>query len=747
MFIGRILCRCLYLLTSFVGSKLLIVSGQETNYEPQKVELKLRDGRTNFEGRVDILVDGVHGTICDDYWKDASTDVVCRQLGFSGGEAYYYGGHFPRGTGKIWLDSLRCLGNETKIQDCPHEPWGDSDCTHDEDIGVRCKSSKTPNWNSVQIDVTYGSGQENQDTPQPTTEPIPLRDIKVRLRGKNTPHPKSEGYVEVYHNNKWTSICADSWDLDDSRVVCGQLGFSQALPIKYSEVRVSSKHRLYHVFLTNVSCVGIESTLQECKCYAISSAKMCKSKMAAVARCERGNFVEDARGKRKSGEAAYLSDEISKNTAVRVRSGASFGRGRIEVLYNGIWGTICGDRWDMRAANVACREMGFGTAKEIFLSAKEFGEGSGPVWLDQVTCHGDESSIMDCPVHNWTDGHASTSSFCIHAYDAGVACHIPEQRGKLKIRAVGGRLDMEGRIEVQHGRKWGSVCSEGWDIHAAGVACRQLGLGFAIQNLQEVTYFGGLNVPIIMSGVKCRGDELSLNQCKHDGWNNVKCRDYAIAGVVCTHKLPDLVADIRLIESSAYLEDRPLPMLQCAMEEHCVSSSAYDIIPGSRDYAYGRRRLLRFSSSIYNRGTTDFRPDVHKSFWEWHQCHQHHHSMEVFASYDIVDSDGNKTAEGHKASFCLEDSHCDPGVSQRYKCENYGDQGISVNCADEYKHSIDCQWIDITDMPHGNYLFRLHVNPQFRVAESDFKNNEVICNLSFNGYQAEMWQCRFAEDD
>ena len=56
---------------------------------------------------------------------------------------------------------------------------------------------------------------------------------------------------------------------------------------------------------------------------------------------------------------------------------------------------------------------------------------------------------------------------------------------------------------------------------------------------------------------------------------------------------------------------------------------------------------------------------------------RHYHSMEVFANYDILDYQGNKVADGHKASFCLEDVECMPGASKRYECVGYSDQGAS----------------------------------------------------------------------
>lgn len=51
--------------------------------------------------------------------------------------------------------------------------------------------------------------------------------------------------------------------------------------------------------------------------------------------------------------------------------------------------------------------------------------------------------------------------------------------------------------------------------------------------------------------------------------------------------------------------------------------------------------------------------------------------MEVFATFDVIDGRGKRVAEGHKASFCLEDNTCLPGVEPKYACANYGDQGVS----------------------------------------------------------------------
>ena len=170
--------------------------------------------------------------------------------------------------------------------------------------------------------------------------------------------------------------------------------------------------------------------------------------------------------------------------------------------------------------------------------------------------------------------------------------------------------------------------------------------------------------------------------------------------------------------------------LDCAKEEHCLSSSAYD------EDDYNVRHLLRFESLTRNYGKQDFVPILSRHEWIWHSCHRHFHSFEAFVHYDLLDSvTEEKVAEGHKASFCLEDSACERGSYPRFRCST-GAQGISVNCGDSYGRHLDCQWIDITGVPLGRYILRQHVNPNRLSPESDYKNNEASCviNISASFY-------------
>ncbi|XP_005045725.1 PREDICTED: lysyl oxidase homolog 3 isoform X1 [Ficedula albicollis] len=371
------------------------------------------------------------------------------------------------------------------------------------------------------------------------------------------------------------------------------------------------------------------------------------------------------------------------------------------------------------------------------------GQGTGPIHLNEVQCRGTEKSLWNCPFRN------ITQEDCKHSEDAAVRCNIPYMGYENLIRLSGGRSRFEGRVEVALGAgdgerpRWGLVCGEGWGTLEAMVACRQLGLGFANHGLQETWYWDASNVTeMVMSGVKCAGHEMSLSHCQHHG-ASLSCRNTGTrfaAGVICSETASDLLLHAPLVQETAYIEDRPLHMLYCAAEENCLASSAR-----LANWPYGHRRLLRFSSQIHNRGRADFRPKAGRHSWVWHECHRHYHSMDIFTHYDILTPNGTKVAEGHKASFCLEDTECEEDVAKRYECANFGEQGITVGCWDLYRHDIDCQWIDITDVKPGNYILQVVINPNFEVAESDFTNNAMKCNCKYDGHRIWVHSCHIGD--
>ncbi|XP_065193762.1 sushi, von Willebrand factor type A, EGF and pentraxin domain-containing protein 1-like isoform X3 [Sycon ciliatum] len=203
------------------------------------------------------------------------------------------------------------------------------------------------------------------------------RDVRIVGTGRNP----LKGRVEVRHNGVWGTVCDDQWDLFDAAVVCRQLGFTRAVAALQRYGGGSAP-----ILLDGLRCSGQENDLFECE-----------GNPVAVHDCSHN---EDA-----GVECA--------NDNVRIVDGPSPATGRVEVRYNGRWGTVCDDDWGQEDANVVCRQLGFSFGLRGILT---YGGGSDPILLDGLGCVGNESSLFQCPSNPVGDHD------CSHAEDAGVEC-------------------------------------------------------------------------------------------------------------------------------------------------------------------------------------------------------------------------------------------------------------------------------------------------------------------------------------
>jgi hypothetical protein len=100
----------------------------------------LKGGNKPNEGFIEIKgSNGIWGGICDDEWDKPAADVVCRMLGYPSAKTVYTGSApFGHGTGSFVLDNVECVGTETSVFDCQHEPEWDHNCGSGEWAGVKC---------------------------------------------------------------------------------------------------------------------------------------------------------------------------------------------------------------------------------------------------------------------------------------------------------------------------------------------------------------------------------------------------------------------------------------------------------------------------------------------------------------------------------------------------------------------------------------------------------------------------------
>ncbi|XP_039337203.1 lysyl oxidase homolog 4 isoform X2 [Mauremys reevesii] len=718
-----------------VPALLLLCLATPSWQQPPRIEVRLAGARSQAgEGRLEVLYDGQWGTVCDDDFDIHVASVACRELGFESAVTWAHSAKYGQGEGPVWLDNLRCAGTERSLAECHSNGWGVSDCHHGEDAGVVCSARHPPGPRAL--------------GPAPGLQGRRLEEVRLKLvlAWAKLSVPVSEGVVEVKHEGRWRQVCDAGWTRNNSRVVCGMLGFPQEkrlntgfyrklwnLKLKDPKSSLRSLSQKNAFWIHRVSCLGTEPHLSHCPVQVSPAARRrpaCAHGMHAVASCVPGPEFQKAKAK------PFRKGLRAEGPQVRLRAGAQVGEGRVEVLRHGQWGTVCDEKWDLLAASVVCRQLGYGTARQA-LAGAQLGQGLGPIHMTKVQCTGYERSLHECSFQD------AAQSGCRHEADAAVRCNVPHMDYQSQVRLAGGRSPEEGVVEVLvpvgGALKWGAVCGERWGLNEAMVVCRQLGLGFASHALQTWYWQGSPEAgEVVMSGVHCTGTELSIQQCQRHG--PVHCPAGGgrfSAGVSCTDTAPDLVLDAQLVQETGYLEERPLAMLYCAHEERCLSRSA-----DHANWPDGHRRLLRFSSRIHNLGRADFRPQSGRHAWVWHQCHRHYHSIEVFTHYDLLTLNGSRVAEGHKASFCLEDTNCPPGLQRRFACANFGEQGVSAGCWDTYRHDIDCQWVDISDVGPGSYVLQVVVNPKHEVAESDFSNNVMRCQCKYDGHRVWLHGCR-----
>ncbi|XP_049329383.1 scavenger receptor cysteine-rich type 1 protein M130-like [Astyanax mexicanus] len=226
--------------------------------------------------------------------------------------------------------------------------------------------------------------------------------------------------------------------------------------------------------------------------------------------------------------------------------------GRLEVFHSGSWGTVSDEFWDIEDAQVVCRQLQCGVALSAPVPVPaRFGSGTGPIWLNEVECEGNEVSLWNCRYQLCGEDE------CGHKDDVGVVCSengntldltnwlcdsSPHERPCSKhipLRLRGGVGSCSGWLQVYHNKTWGSVCGDLWDIRDAQVICRQLACGPALSaNRRAADGSGGGT--IWMNRVKCRGNEIHLWDCPHSLKNHTDCSHSA--GVTCGgflyHTLP-----------------------------------------------------------------------------------------------------------------------------------------------------------------------------------------------------------------
>ncbi|XP_042649918.1 LOW QUALITY PROTEIN: antigen WC1.1-like [Tyto alba] len=516
---------------------------------PEYTGIRLVNGSTVCAGRVEVQVLGTWGTLCASRWDLSDAHVLCQQLNCGFAESIPGGEHFGRETGPVWRDSFHCDGTEALLQQCPVTTLGASPCSQGNAAAVICSAGfgslrlvgggsrcdgrveifQDGAWGRVldeQWDVQEASvvcrqlrcGEAGTAYNPPKPERGTGHEAKLTLCNTSLPGTalaaglaedvgvicwgsrrvrlvngagRCAGRVEIYSQGIWGTVCDDGWDLSDAAVVCHQLGCGEAVEAAGSARFGEGSGQIW---LDGVNCSGAEAALWDCPA---------------------GPWGQHDCGHKE--DAGVICSEF---VALRLENSDGCS-GRLQVFYNGTWGSICSNSITDNTVTLACKELGCGDGGSLETRLPS-GRVSGPAWLDRVQCGETNSSFWQCPSTPWNPQSCEYLEEEIH-----ITCN-----GRRFV-PWGGKDGCSGRVEVWHRGSWGTVCDDSWDMQDAEVACRQLGCGPVVSALHEAAFGMGTG-PIWLEQVECRGTEPSLQDCWARPGDSGACRHKEDAAVRCS---------------------------------------------------------------------------------------------------------------------------------------------------------------------------------------------------------------------
>ncbi|XP_070264935.1 antigen WC1.1-like [Myotis yumanensis] len=446
--------------------------------------VRLVGGDGPCSGRVEVHSGRNWDSVSGGNFTFSTAQVICAELGCGKAVSILMDVPFRESDGQVWDGEFWCEGQEPELRTCPRVPCPGGTCQHRRAVQVVCSAY-----------------------------------TEVRLMKNGT--SQCEGQVEMNISGKWRMLCASHWNMANANVVCHQLGCGVAISTPKGAYFVKGGDQIWKA---QYHCSGAESFLWNCPMTALGIPDCTHGSTASVICSGNQTQVLPQCDSMSAPAGSAASEEspasCSDRGQLRLVDGGGPCAGRVEILHQGSWGTICDDSWDLNDAQVVCRQLGCGEALNATVSA-HFGEGSGHIWLDDVSCTGKESHLWKCPFRGWGQHD------CWHKEDAGVICSE-----FLALRMVSEDQECAGWLEVFYNGTWGSVCYSPMEATTLSTICRHLGCGDSGTLDSSVDFREGSR-PRWVDGIRCRTTDTSLWQCPSDPWKYSSCLPRDEAYITC----------------------------------------------------------------------------------------------------------------------------------------------------------------------------------------------------------------------
>ena len=210
-----------------------------------------------------------------------------------------------------------------------------------------------------------------------------------------------------------------------------------------------------------------------------------------------------------------------------------------------------------------------------------------------------------------------------------------------------------------------------------------------------------------------------VNGCNSTSYCASDCKCHGVS-----ENLPDLIINTDRLRQSLLIDTRRFDNYSCALNEACIGG-------------LGERRLLKFDTTFINQGRSKLtlpKPSTRPAEFPYDACHGHYHYT-GFAEFQLL---SNRTLtngalasirRGRKHGSCMVSSNrfstslIGPDIMCRGTINNCDNPGLDRGWMYTFASSLDCQWIDITGVPAGNYTLRIEINAQRRILEESYDNN------------------------